>query len=178
MGVLNRMFGGAQGVRETVRFWYANHDADAASGKIRISERPEVHFLGLYAALSKRYWARGLARSEARLMAELAPFCAMRDKKSAIAMLAEYVVYLERPADAEVGILRTVLNATVRDIRESPWLQATVQGVVFGADWVRLLDAETVYMLRVRFDAASEVAGAATGKSSFPVRDAHGSSGR
>ncbi len=156
MGLFNRAFGGANGVREAMQLTYANHVADIDSGKIQVSDRSEAHVFGLYGALSTRYWVRGGTRTEAQLMMELAPFCAMTDKKAAIAMLAEYAVFQERPADAEVGVLRTVLNATAEGIWDAPWLQATVQGIAFGADWARLLDPDTIYVLRARNDAASK----------------------
>jgi ribosomal protein L37AE/L43A len=164
MGLFNRAFGGANGVREAMQLSYANHVADIASGKIQVPDRSEAHVFGLYGALSGRYWVRRMARSEAQLMMELAPFCAMMDKKAAIAMLAEYAVYQERPADAEVSVLRTVLNTTVQNIWDAPWLQATVQAIASGADWARLLDSDTIYVLRARIDAASESAEAVPDK--------------
>ena len=97
-------------------------------------------------------------------MMELAPFCAMLDRKAAVAMLAEYVVYQERPADAEVGVLRTLLQRTIEDMWDANWLQATVQGIASGADWARLLDSDTLYVLQARSDAASASAEGARDK--------------
>lgn len=160
MGLFNRAFGGANGVRETMQLSYANHVADVVSGKLPVSDRSEAHFFGLYGALSTRYQARGAPRSELQLMMELAPFYAMPDKKAAIAMLAEYVVYQERPAEAEVGVLRAVLREAAENLWEETWLAATVQGIAAGADWARLLDIDTIYVLRARNDAIADAAAA------------------
>lgn len=150
------MFGGANGIREAMQLSYANHVADVLSGKLQVADRSEAHFFGLYGAMETRYWVRRVSRTEAQIMMELAPFCAIADKKSAIAMLAEYAVYQERPEDAEVGVLRSVLNTTAEEmIWEAPWLQATVQGIALGVNWACLLSSDTIYVLRARNDAAS-----------------------
>jgi hypothetical protein len=159
MGVLNKMFGGANGIRESMQESYVKHRKLVESGQAQVADVSDAHFMGLYGALNTRYWARGIRRTEPQLMIELAPFCAMQDKNAALSMLSEYAVYQERPGEAQIGLLKIVINTSLRSCEEDHWLQAVATGVRQQADWSDLLEPETLKFLLTTIERSKKKVG-------------------
>lgn len=156
MGMLNRMFGGANGVRETMHVCYANHVADIVKRRICVPTGSDPHYFGLYGAMATRYEVHEKLAPESLINVEIAPFCAMDDKELAVAMLAEYVVYRETPVLARTDLLSRVLGAAVGDVWGAPWLEALVLGIDERIPWSYLLAQKTIYVLRARYAASAQ----------------------
>jgi hypothetical protein len=99
-----RNINNAEGAREVIRLQYLRH--------YRMADRAgiEPHSAGLFGALGARRKAGSKWRGEPFLWAELSPFLSMPPEIGREA-LAEYVVCLERPAEARIGWLRDQINS-------------------------------------------------------------------
>lgn len=130
MGFWNKLFGGADGIRESMRETYAYRYQKAQECPPASGDTP--HQFALYQALGSRYIVTRKPWNEMRLHLELVPFYAM-ERNEAVDMLTEYIVYQERPTDARTDILRERLNAVVRALLrgETP---GEIQFLVHAAD--------------------------------------------
>jgi hypothetical protein len=106
MGLLDMLknLNNAEGIRESMRVSYDKHLRKAHSGAIGAPDTTPAH-CALYGALGTRYMSRGRLAAEPMVWAELAPFLALHDS-DAREILAEYVVYCEKPTEARVDVLR------------------------------------------------------------------------
>jgi hypothetical protein len=124
-----------------------------------------AHGFALYQALGTRYLVTRKPCNELALYAELMPFGVMNETVAA-KMLAEYVVFQERPREAQVDELRAHFNGAIRDllggklpITFGPTMMDTdgdqsaavrasvVMAALSDVYWVRLLDQPTEKLL-------------------------------
>jgi hypothetical protein len=94
MGFFSKLFGGAEGTRETMRESYHTHREMRAG-----SDSRSPHEQGLYGALESRYVAAHAPRPEIQIWTELIPFLLM-DEDEAVEALAELMVHDEMPLEA------------------------------------------------------------------------------
>lgn len=140
VGLFNKLFGGANGVRESMRDSYAQHIALVSSGRLGAPNGP--HAAGLFGALSSRYRVTMRAPNEAEVWAELTPFLAMTVPES-IAMLAEYVVFQEMPPAADRFALTSAINGSLSGTSDEDLLcLAGVALSVYDPAWRPLLSTE------------------------------------
>lgn len=142
MGLLTKIFGGADGCREAMHESYAKHVQVARQGKAGVANIDDAHYVGLYGALGSRYRVRGHAVSEAEIMAELAPFCAMGNEQQAIEALAEYVLYQEGRSEARIEWLSWCINSALQACKEEHWLGLAAMGLINRVKWCDLLNPE------------------------------------
>lgn len=144
MGIFTKLFGGAGGCREAMRESYAKHVQVARQGKAGVSNIDDAHYIGLFGALGSRYRVRGLPANESKIMAELAPFCAMKNEQMAVEMLAEYVMYQEGCWGAEVrtDLLKLNINSALQSCTEEHWLSLAAMGLLNQVSWRTLLNPE------------------------------------
>ncbi|MDM8008897.1 MAG: hypothetical protein QUV05_22385 [Phycisphaerae bacterium] len=142
MGILNKLFGGADGIRETIVESYVKHRELAESGMIPSSDDP--HRTGLYGALASRYKARatwgsaGVPSSETVIWADLAPFVAMPEPL-AVQALAEYVVYQEMPDQAMTTTLTWRIELALMKMEDISLKQMAVMGLANKVAWSSLI---------------------------------------
>lgn len=84
MGILNMIFGGADGAREFTRAMYDRHSQYYMHEGVK-----DAHIAGLCTTLSSCYKARGRSISEPQLFAEVAPFMAMTPSEARNALAEE-----------------------------------------------------------------------------------------
>ena len=106
MGFFKKIFGGADGIRETMRESYEKHRQAAPRGE----DTFPPHEFGLFGALGTRYMSRRESPAEMVVWAELAPFLLM-DEAEAVEVLAEYAVYRESVNDSRFDWLSDRINA-------------------------------------------------------------------
>lgn len=137
MGIFNKIFGGADGIRETVRETYL---AQKELGRKQGVKSEDIEYRGLYGALGSRYIARGQSINDVVLMTEVQPFC-MMDKKVAIDMLAEYVVLQEMPHKANIFQLARSLNSVIdRTYGDDATKTNLALAFLSGIGWCELLN--------------------------------------
>jgi hypothetical protein len=141
MGVLTKLFGGADGIREAMRDSYERHVRLAKEGRIPTTDQP--HSIGLYGALASRYRARRKSVVEVVLWGELAPFLSMKETE-AVEALAEYVVYKEMPTKARTAWLAERVNSTIQSCKDNSRKAMAAAGVVNQVAWCPLLDSRTI----------------------------------
>ena len=107
MGFFKKVFGGADGIRETIRDSYKKH-RNAQGG----SDAFSPHQKGLYGALASRYIAARTPRPEIEIWTELIPFLLM-DEAEAVEALAEMVVYIEMTTDSRHAWLGERIRSAV-----------------------------------------------------------------
>lgn len=136
MGFFNKVFGGADGVREAMNDAYSRHLRLAHEGKLPSDDSP--HRTALYGALGSRYRTASKSFSELDLWTELAPFLAMPEG-SAVTALAEYVVLMELPNQARFGSLCAAINQALQSTGDKELLR--LAAVAFGrrVRWASLL---------------------------------------
>ena len=110
----------AEGIREAMRRSYdKNYEladksglAQTASEVAGDSVAETTRYFALFGALEARYLVSGVATEAAEklIWAELLPFLYL-DKAMGREALAEYVVYKEMPADANISWLETVVQS-------------------------------------------------------------------
>ena len=140
MGILNKLFGGADGIRETMIESYWKHVHLVQQGRIPASD--SAHNLGLYGALGSRYAVRRTPRPEVVLWGELAPFLAMPEAE-AVRALAEYVVYQEIPNQSQVKWLAERINAGLTSTNDKDIRQLAVLGLSNRVTWCSMLNEHT-----------------------------------
>jgi hypothetical protein len=142
---------GADGARWAMRMSYRKHVDLAKSGSIKCDD---PHSAGLFGALGTRYKLLGRvpngAVSEVVLWGELAPFLAM-PQEEAVEALAEYVVAQEKPRQARLAWLKSVVNRAAMGISDQHLLLAE-GGLRNNAFWSSLLDENTHKELCSRID--------------------------
>ncbi len=141
MGLLNKLLGGADGCRKSIRDAYEQH-AKAA----RERQKDSPHLLGLYGALVSRYRARGWAVDQGVMQGELAPFVAMEPAMS-IAALSEYAAYQERHAGVRREWLGHAIKRALEARKVGTMTDAVRIGLVNRAAWCELLEPATVAAL-------------------------------
>lgn len=124
---------GAQGIRDAMTKSYHKH-ASELIGKA-LPDGTSIHQAALYGALASRYKAGFKPMPEVAVWAELSPFLKLPSNE-AISALAEYVVYKEMPAMADVPALSAQIRnglsllphedresmKTVAEINDAAWL--------------------------------------------------------
>ena len=146
MGLLKKLFGGADGIRETMRESYDQHVLFGRLAKHTPGvENVSPHHAGLYGALGTRYLIRRHSISERDLWLELAPFFAMEEQES-VEALVEYAIYQERPKDAGIGRLAFLINSALCACKDEIKVQVAVASRR-APSWVSLLREETAQML-------------------------------
>ena len=109
MGFFNKLFGGADGIRETMRESYDKHRQVHAG-----LESFTPHERGLYGALASRYRAAHEPRPEIQIWTELIPFLLM-DEADAVEAMAEIVVHDEAPIEARALWLGDQIRRAIRE---------------------------------------------------------------
>jgi hypothetical protein len=137
MGFFNKIFGGADGCRESMRDAYIKHTNLANQNKM-----DSPHEMGLYGALTGRYKSIGLPAEEVMIWPELAPFIAM-EKYIAIEALAEYVVFQENSLDAHQFWLSTHINNALCTTSDKSLLKLAELGILNNVTWSRWLYPNT-----------------------------------
>ena len=127
---------GAQGIQDAITKSYHKHVRD-------LTEKPlpdgtSLHQAALYGALATRYMAGFKSTPEVAVWAELAPFLNLAPDEG-IAALAEYVVYKEMAAKADVAALSAQIrlgwSLLAQDERESLRTMAEINSVA----WLSLI---------------------------------------
>lgn len=139
----------AEGTREAMRMAYNKHFRPAkqkAGGS-------SPHHVGLYGALGSRYAGRGQNIPEPALWGELSPFMLMEEDLS-VEALAEYVLYQERPWDADTEWLKSEINKAFRSAPKTPESPITLAltGVINKVAWLDLLDKDVQHLLGGEID--------------------------
>lgn len=131
----------ANGCRKAMQGAYVK--GRTAAQQRRSDESP--HWVGLAHALQSRYLTRGLRPAEPLVWAELAPFLLIADESSAVAYLAEYVIYQERPHLADVPRLTTAINKVLQypATAEEPFVTLVGGALAAEVTWTRLLTSAT-----------------------------------
>jgi len=131
----------AEGAREAMRLSYKKHLDLARQGKIPSAHNP-CH-TGLYGALGSRYKMRGMPVTEIVLWSELVPFLLMKETEATEA-LAEYVVYQEKPEEANISWLKKLINTALRVAPSSEELLRSTASLGFldQVAWCNLLDID------------------------------------
>jgi hypothetical protein len=146
MGLFNRIFGGADGIRESMRDSYFEHVKHARSqGE---SDALEAHHAGLYGAFATRLMAAGRGASPPAVIAELAPFLAMPQMQG-LEWLVEYVVLNERPANGRMSELGKAISDAIVRCESSDLLSAAAFAVMQGVPWRFLLRDDAKKILEV-----------------------------
>jgi hypothetical protein len=138
---LIRKAGTPEGCRESTRLSYDQHLTGALKGNGASGDAP--HHTALYGALASWYNVRGVPIREAMIWGELAPFLLVPEAEAREA-IAEYTVYLETPAQANVAWLAGLVNDALRPVpvsKESPRSMAFF-GAMYGAAWYKLLASD------------------------------------
>ena len=144
MGILTKLFGGADGIREVMRESYAKH---VLLARRRATEASELHAVGLYGALASRYRSSSRNAAESAIWAELIPFLEMPERES-VELLAEYVVLQEMPQQTRAQDLSDGINRVFESgLNEE---HAAMAAVAFAnrAPWCSLLRSEAAALLR------------------------------
>ena len=116
----------------------------------------EAHYFGLYGALAGRYWVRGKQINEAHLMAELVPFCAMKNEQQAIEALTEYVLYQEERTEARTEWLKWNINAALQSCKEEHLFGMAALAIMNRVSWCNLLDQATIEAIAHRSNKTQE----------------------
>jgi len=95
---------GAQGIRDAMIKAYHRYARRPLVQGIAMGKDIPLHQFCLYGALSSRYLAGIKSIPEEVIWAELAPFLEL-EPDDGLAALAEYIVYKEMPAKADVSYL-------------------------------------------------------------------------
>jgi len=127
---------GAQGIRDAMTKSYHKHVSDLKG--TALPDGTSLHQAALYGALATRYRVGLKPKQEVAIWAELAPFLKL-PSNDGVAALAEYVVYKEMPAEADM----VTLSAQIRkgwallphEERETLKLAAKINSVM----WLSLL---------------------------------------
>lgn len=144
MGLWNKLFGGADGVRETVREAYFRHLNSWPSNDPDLTP----HEVGLYGALSTRYMAGGRSKPEPMVWSELAPFVAMEANRG-LNSLVEYVVWQEFPShEVNVSWLSQSINYALEHEASYSQKELASYGFASGAPWSDLLNDKLRLSLR------------------------------
>ena len=98
---------GAQGIRDAIYNSYQKHISKCQNQPL--PDGTTLHQVGLYGALGTRYMAGFKAKSEVELWCELTPFMKL-EPNDGLAALAEYIVYKEMPAKADLIMLKEHLR--------------------------------------------------------------------
>jgi hypothetical protein len=138
MGFMKKLFGGADGTRETMRESYLKH-LRLAQTVADPDDNP--HTVGLYGALATRYRVSGKSLPEQQLWAELAPFLAM-PQAQAVEMLAEYVVFHEAPRQANIPLLVEAINVAAESGFTEDQKMLAIFAFLNRAPWCLLLKKE------------------------------------
>lgn len=149
MGIWTKLFGGADGIRETMRESYDKHIRLAQKGRVPSTGTP--HSIGLYGALGSRYQARGNPVMkdpgwEVLIWGELSPFMLMKETE-AVEALAEYVVYKEFPQKARVTWLKKLINSSLRACKDDSKIAMAIAGLINQVAWCSLLEPETTKII-------------------------------
>ena len=150
MGIFNKIFGGADGIREWV---HENYIQQISTAKRAGLAEDELHAMGVYGVLSARYIARRKPQSEKKLFAEIFPFVEMKGPL-AIEMLAEYIVYQEIPNNARFDkrsrheLLGIEINKTLNEQCLVGNAGPAGMGIIYSVDWCNLLELKTIENIR------------------------------
>lgn len=145
MGLFNKFSNlfNSEGIRKAMRKSYERHIRNIANGLIPVPDGTTAHQAALYGALGSRYKVRWKPFNELALWAELTPFMLMREE-DAIESLVEYVVYQERPEEANILWLSEIINDVLRkpySSEDSPRAM-TSMAVTNRVAWYLLLDSD------------------------------------
>jgi hypothetical protein len=116
------------------------------------SARESAHWWGLCAALSSYYLGRGEIRPATTLWAELAPFLLIPDDVVAAEILAEYGVYLDHRAHADIERLGVEINAALERLNAADARMAAlfdVATIAPGMAWMALLNYRSLRRIDV-----------------------------
>jgi tetratricopeptide (TPR) repeat protein len=104
----------------------------------------DPHRVGLFGVLATRYRLMRRRFSEVEIWSELAPFIAMQESEG-IRALAEYIVYQEWPAQADLAFLRDALERalTTKELHA----EAAAVGTQNGVAWAYLINPETKHRI-------------------------------
>lgn len=145
MGILTKLFGGAEGCREAMCESYQKHVQLARAGKITFFDQ-SPHSLGLYGALGSRYRALGRPINEAIMWSELTPFLLM-DQSDSVEALAEYALFQERPNEARTGWLKDRINLSFRSHHDESVIAATSIALMNEVAWCDLLEPAVLRLI-------------------------------
>ena len=172
MGWFNKLFGAANGSRESMREAYERNAAFHLLAPVSYR-----HFFGLYGALATRYYARGWPVFEDLIWLDLVPFLLMR-QPDAIDAVAEYALYQENVRDIRIQWLVLLINEALRHPRHelpdnlSNQIAAIVtrefgQGVAKHLLWYPLLETDN----RIRLEPHLSIR---TAEELFPINTESG----
>lgn len=138
MGWLKLLFNAtnSDGTREAMRLSYRKARQQTAN-----QGRESSHIAGLYSALASRNLGRGIPAPEPAVWGELSPFLLMSESVS-VEALSEYIVYRERPWDANTAWLKREINTAFRSAPESDESRfgLAFAGIANKASWLDLLE--------------------------------------
>ncbi len=127
---------GEQGIRDAMTKSYHKHVRDLAEQAL--PGGTSLHQAALYGALATRYMAGFKSKPEVVVWTELAPFLNLPPDEG-LAALAEYVVYKQMPATADVPTLSAHIvrgwSLLAEDERESLRTMAEINNIA----WLRLI---------------------------------------
>lgn len=145
MGLLQTLYrsSGPKDPRNAIRRSYNEHRFHSY-----LPPGTSPHQAGLYGALRARYIARGQSVSEMSLWAELAPFVIMAEGTGCEA-LAEYVIYQEEPAQANVSWLTKIISASLRvpSLSQDSSRRMASLAMMKSVAWCNLLEADVKYSI-------------------------------
>ena len=127
---------GAQGIRDAMTKSYHKHVHNLAEQAL--PDGTSLHQAALYGALATRYMAGFKSKPEVVVWTELAPFLNLPPDEGLTA-LAEYVVYKQMPAEADIRTLSAQIvrgwSLLAKDERESLRTMAEINNVA----WLSLI---------------------------------------
>lgn len=126
-----------EGIREAMRMAYDKHYRLALEGRIGQGD-VDPHHAALFGALASRLQVSGVTPNELMVWVEAGPFLWL-DKQTGREGIAEYVVYIERPADARLEWLTTVVRQGCANGSGEEWFEhLKIAARVQDAPWLRL----------------------------------------
>ncbi len=139
MGFLKLFFNAdsPEGGREAMRISYKKH-VDLAHQR----GMSNAHQVGLYGALATRYrvrWQEAAKPTEPEIWIELIPFLVM-DEEDSIEVLAEYILYKERPEEAKIFWVKDRINKALSRIPELA--QEQKETIPHVARWYNLIEPD------------------------------------
>ena len=140
MGIFNKLFGGADGIRESVNEVY---EKQFNIYKKQGNDLGSSHRMAIISALGIRYAARFKPQSETFLTVEAMPFFIIENKKDAANILAEYIVFKETPNVCNYNWLKEKINSS---LNESP--KHGVAGIEAEMPWKDLLEQKTIRKIK------------------------------
>lgn len=145
MGIFDKLSNlfNSVGIRKAMRGSYEKHIHQIVNGVISVPDGTTIHQAALFGALGSRYRVRLKSFSEMGIWVELSPFMLMSEE-DAIDALIEYVVYQERPKEANISWLSEIINDVLRKTHpseDSPVAMASM-AVINRVAWYSLLDSD------------------------------------